>query len=66
MIVALQSATTKIKELITQAILQGVSQEELTKQLNKVIAEACVKIRDPTLKEEIRNGFVVSAKKMVL
>jgi len=63
MIVALQSATTKIKELITQAILQGVSQEELTKQLNKVIAEACVKIRDPTLKKEIRNGFVVSAKK---
>ena len=63
MIVALQSATTKIKELITQAILQGASQEELTKQLNRVIAEACVKIRDPTLKKEIRNGFVVSAKK---
>ena len=63
MIVALQSATTKIKELITQAILQGASQEELTKQLNRVIAEACEKIRDPTLKEEIRNGFVVSAKK---
>jgi len=63
MIVALQSATTKIKELITQAILQGASQEELTKQLNRVIAEACEKIRDPTLKKEIRNGFVVSAKK---
>jgi len=63
MIVTLQSATTKIKELITQAILQGASQEELTKQLNRVIAEACEKIRDPTLKKEIRNGFVVSAKK---
>lgn len=63
LVVSLQSATTKIKELITQSIMSGLSQEELTKQLNKVIAEACAKIKDEALREEIRNGFIVSAKK---
>ena len=63
MVVSLQSATTKIKELITQSIMSGLSQDELTKQLNKVIAEACAKVKDEKLREEIRNGFVISAKK---
>ena len=63
MIVTLQSATTKIKELITQAILQGASQEELTKQLNRVIAEACAKISDKAMREEVRKAFVTSARK---
>lgn len=63
MVVSLQSTTTKIKELITQSIMQGMSQEELTKQLNKVIAETCAKVKDEKLREEIRNGFVISAKK---
>lgn len=43
--------------------MSGLSQEELTKQLNKVIAEACAKIKDEALREEIRNSFVTSAKK---
>lgn len=63
MLLAMQSATTKIKELITQNIVNGGSQDDLTKELNKVIAEACAKISDKAMREEVRKAFVTSARK---
>ena len=63
MLLAMQSATTKIKELITQNIVNGGGQDDLTKELNKVIAEACAKISDKAMREEVRKAFVTSARK---
>lgn len=38
------TATTKIKQEITKSVAEGIDQEELTKTLNKIIAEYCKRI----------------------
>ena len=42
-----QTATTKVKEAITLGIMQGQSQDRLTKTLNKLIARYCSQLENP-------------------
>ena len=54
--------TTKCKEIITEGLTSGVSQDEITKQLNKTIAEN-IKLLPIEIQEETRKGIVMSCKK---
>lgn len=64
MLVDIQTATTRVKELITSFISQGKSDEELTKELNKTIAENCKAIKDKALREQFRKSLVSMARKI--
>ena len=62
-VVLVQTATTKVKEAITLGIMQGQSQDELTKTLNKLIARYCSQLENPVLREEARQALVRSCRK---
>ena len=62
-IVDVQTATTRVKAIITECISKGVSDKELTKRLNKVIAEECKHINDVGFREQFRKSLVISARK---
>lgn len=62
-VVAIQDGTTKIKEAIVKALNSNHSQEELTKTLNKIIAETVKKFPDLELQEDMRKALVISARK---
>ena len=62
-IVDVQTATTRVKAIITECISKGVSDKELTKRLNKVIAEECKNINDVGFREQFRKSLVISARK---
>lgn len=62
-IVDVQTATTHVKALITECVSKGISDEELTKRLNKAIAEECKHIKDVGFREQLRKALVTSARK---
>lgn len=62
-LIIVSSATTKIKEAITKGLIEGNSQDEITKVLNKTIATYCKQINNLQLQEETRRSLVVSARK---
>ena len=62
-IVDTQTATTRVKAIITECVSQGVSDEELTKRLNKAIAEECKRIPNAGFREQFRKALVTSARK---
>ena len=62
-LVNVQSATTRVKELITSNVVHGISEEETTKQLNKLIAEECSRVDNTDLREQTRKALVASARK---
>ena len=62
-IVDVQTATTHVKALITECVSKGISDEELTKRLNKAIAEECKRIKDVGFREQLRKALVTSARK---
>lgn len=45
------TATTRVKEEITRSLAEGLSQEELTKTLNKIIDDYCKRIANEELRE---------------
>lgn len=57
------TATTKIKQEITKSVAEGIDQEELTKTLNKIIAEYCKRIDNLELREKTRKSLVTSSRK---
>lgn len=61
-LVAIATMTTQCKEIITDGIMSGLSQDQITKQLNKAIAEN-VKILPIDIQEEARKTMVRSCKK---
>lgn len=62
-VVAIQDGTTKIKEAIIKGLKNNLSQDELTKFLNKIIADTVKKFNDPELQEDMRKALVISARK---
>ncbi len=62
-IVNVQTATTRVKALVTECVSKGISDEELTKRLNKAIAEECKHIKDVGFREQLRKALVTSARK---
>lgn len=54
--------TTACKEIITEGITNGIPQEEITKKLNKVIADN-VKQLPLEIQEDVRKGIVMSCRK---
>lgn len=57
------TATTRVKEEITRSLAEGLSQEELTKTLNKIIDDYCKRIANEELREKARKALVTSARK---
>ena len=57
------TATTKVKEEITRSFAEGLSQEDLTKTLNKIIDDYCKRIANEELREKARKSLVTSARK---
>ncbi len=58
-----QDGITKVKEIITVASVNNWTDEELTKRLNKTIAECCKKFADKPLSEAVRKSLVNAARK---
>lgn len=58
-----QTAVTKVKELVTEGVSKGWTEEELTKKLNATIAEECKRIDNVGLREQMRKAFVAAARK---
>lgn len=62
-VVAITDASTKIKETIANALRENISQEELTKQLNKIIADTVKQFDNVELQEDMRKALVIGARK---
>jgi hypothetical protein len=61
-LVDIQTATTRVKEIVSEGVAKGWTDKELTKALNKAIAEECNKI-DISYRESFRKSLVSSARK---
>lgn len=62
-IVQVQTATTKVKQLITKAVMENWEQEMLTNELNKCIAKHVSEIKNPLVAEQTRKSLVTSSRK---
>jgi len=62
-IVEVQNAITRCKDTILKGIMNGVSEKEITKQLNKVISDNCSKIENEIVREQARDTLVRACKK---
>ncbi len=62
-IVAIQTATTKLKSELITNIMFGRDVDELTKELNKIIHDCCLSIDNKGLREEIRKSLITSSRK---
>lgn len=62
-LILISSATTRIKVIITESLMENKAQEEIVAALNKVIAETCEQIINPVLREETRKALVTSSRK---
>ena len=62
-LIAVQTVITKIKEAIVGNVAKGVSEDEITRQLNKIISDFCKTIDNEALREQNRKALVTAAKK---
>lgn len=62
-LIATQTATTQIKELIVDSAIKGFDEKETTMQLNKLISTAVNKLNGELLKESVRRSLVTAAKR---
>jgi len=62
-IIALQNATTKIKEIIVADVDANVSKDETTKKIAKIIDELKKDITDPILLKESRQSIALSTQR---
>ena len=62
-LIAVQAVITKIKEAIVGNVAKGVSEDEITRQLNKIISDFCKTIGNEALREQNRKALVTAAKK---
>lgn len=62
-IVDVQTATTRVKAIVMECVSKGIPDKELTKRLNKAIAEECKRITDASFREQFRKSLVTSARK---
>lgn len=62
-IVDVQTATTRVKEIITECVSKGVSDEVLTQKLNKAISAECRRITDEEFRNQFRKALVTAARK---
>ena len=62
-LIAVQAVITKIKEAIVASVAKGVSEDEITRQLNKIISDFCKTIGNEALREQKRKALVTAAKK---
>lgn len=62
-LIAVQTVITKLKETIVASVANGADNDELTRQLNKIIAGFCDKIDNEALREQNRKALVTAAKK---
>lgn len=62
-IVRVQTATTQVKQIITQAVMENWEDALLTKRLNECIARNCTNIKNLIVREQTRKSLVTSARK---
>lgn len=62
-LVNVQTATTRVKEIITEGVSKGWGESELTSKLNAAIAAECRKIEDLGLLEQTKKALVTAARK---
>ncbi len=62
-VLAISTGTTKIKEAIVKSLTLNASQEDLTKELNKIIADTVKEFDNAELQEDIRKSLIISARK---
>ena len=62
-IVNVQTATTRVKELITEGVSKGWGESELTAKLNAAISAECRKIGNLGLREQTKKALVTAARK---
>ena len=62
-LVDVQTATTRVKELVTEGVSKGWTESDLTARLNAAIAEECRTIDNAELREQMRKALVTSARK---
>ena len=58
-----QSGVTRVKEIIVEGVTKGWSTTDITKRLNKVIAETVVGLKTDLLKDSVRQALVTAARK---
>lgn len=58
-----QTAITKVKEIVTECVSNGVNEGETTARLNKAIASECKRIDNVDLREQMRKALVSAARK---
>lgn len=62
-IVNVQTAVTRVKEMVTEGVAKGLNDNEIATALNSAIASECRKIANKELREQTRRALVASAKK---
>lgn len=58
-----QTLITKVKEIVTECVVNGVNESETTARLNKAIASECKRIQNIDLREQTRKALVAAARK---
>ena len=62
-LIDVQTATTRVKAIISECVSKGIPDDELTKRLNEVIAVECKRIKDAPFREQFRKALITSARK---
>lgn len=62
-LVNVQTAATRVKELVTEGVSKGWGESELTAKLNAAIAAECRKIDNLGLREQLKKSLVTAARK---
>lgn len=62
-LIDVQTATTRVKAIISECVSKGIPDDELTKRLNEVIAFECKRIKDAPFREQFRKALITSARK---
>lgn len=63
-VIAITDGSTRIKEVIVEALKNNLSEKELTKKLNAIISDTLKQFADnPELQEDMRKGLIISARK---
>ncbi|MBQ7912967.1 MAG: hypothetical protein IJ308_04370 [Clostridia bacterium] len=62
-LVNIQTATTRVKELVSEGVSKGWTEKELTDKLNKAIAAECARVGEAGLREQVRKSLVTAARK---
>lgn len=62
-IMDVQTATTRVKEIVTEGVSKKWTDKQLTEALNKAIAAECKRIENIAFREQFRKALITAARK---